>query len=96
MKRMKVNTDSIGNARKLSNDEVRNLEKAIADMDKSVKELNATWKGGNHDEFVARYEERYKLVQNAQQMLDEYLQGVATAVKKYEQCESEVSGLASF
>lgn len=96
MKRMKVNTDSIGNARKRSSDEVQNLSKAIADMDKSVTELNATWKGGNHDKFAATYAERYELVQKALQMLDEYLKGMATAVKKYEQCESDVSGLASF
>ena len=96
MKRIKVNTGSIGNARKRSSDEVQNLARAIADMDKSVTELNATWKGGNHDEFAATYAERHELMQKALQMVEEYLNGVATAVKKYEQCESEVSGLASF
>ena len=96
MKRIKVNTESIGSAKKVCANELQILSKAVSDMDKSVTELNATWKGGNHDKFAKAYLERYKLMQKALELIESYLNGIDSVNKKYESCESDVSGLASF
>ncbi len=96
MKRIKVNTDSIGNARKVSENELQVLAKAVSDMNKSVEELNATWKGGNHDKFAKDYANRLRLIKKAQEQLDSYVKSIATVNERYGHCESDVAGLASF
>ena len=96
MKTMKVSTGSIDDARKRAEEEVENFSEMLEKMHVGVEELNASWEGGNHDEFVETFAERYKQMVKAVELLRGYLKSLASASKAYGNCESEVSKLASF
>lgn len=83
-------------AHKTCKSQVETLRSALGEMRASVDALNATWEGGNHDDFEEIFKARYAVMEKLVVSIDEYLKWFGSASDSYEVCESETLGLASF
>ena len=96
MGKIVVNTESMRAAHKTCKSQVETLRSALGEMRASVDALNATWEGGNHDDFEEIFKARYAVMEKLVVSIDEYLKWFGSASDSYEVCESETLGLASF
>lgn len=96
MRKIVVNTESMRAAYKTCKSQVETLRTALGEMRTSVEALNATWEGGNHDDFERTFKVRYAAMEMLVVSIEEYLKSFGSATDSYEACESETLGLASF
>ena len=96
MKQIVVNTESMRATHKTCMSQVETLRTALKEMQASVDSLNATWEGGNHDDFEETFKARYAAMEGLVVSIDEYLKVFDSAIDSYEACESKTRGLALF
>ena len=96
MKQVKVNTDSIRHCHREASSRLENLRSVLGSMHKSVDELNETWEGANHNQFVEEFENLYGNMEQVCNTLDSYLTSVNESAQLYETCDSEIASLVSF
>lgn len=87
---LEVNTSSISSMQTTLEEAVESLESTLKAMYASVNDLNATWEGPNHDEFVRDFQNRYEQMQKLNQAFKSYSNSVKQANKIYRKCEDEV------
>lgn len=88
-----VNLDSMTGTIRSISEAVNTLEDHLKLMQESVSELNQTWEGPNHDEFVEKFGERYEMMVQLNKMLRKYLSSMKKAKKTYTSCEETVNNL---
>lgn len=87
---IEVDTSEISALEKKIESAVEGLDENLGNMYRSVSELNDTWEGPNHDEFVENFENRYLNMKELEKSLKSYLKALRKARKTYAKCESEV------
>ncbi len=90
MAAMKVDTDQIGSMHSKVLEQMEFLERALADMETSIGDLNATWEGPNHDRFIATFDGYLADMKKLNASLVEYADRVKAAEGLYNRCEDEV------
>lgn len=90
MKDIEVNISSISNMQKQIGEAVKTLDSSLKTMYEGVAELNRTWEGPNHTDFVTLFEQRYEEMKKLGKTLESYQKVVKEAGKTYDKCEQEV------
>lgn len=86
-----VNTSEMSALENKLESAIESLHENLGNLYTSVNELNATWEGPNHDEFVENFENRYLNMTELEKSLKSYLKALKKAKKTYTQCEEDVS-----
>ena len=77
---------------KLEND-IKDLETSIKKMKESITELNKTWDGQNHADFVSKFDMRCEDIEKFTKTLKNYKNALSLIKKQYESVENQVSSL---
>lgn len=87
---VEVDVSLISSMEKRFEEEIEQLQEDLSSLYTSVEELNQTWEGPNHEEFVKNFENRYLDMTELDRSLKSYLKALKKAQKTYTDCESEV------
>lgn len=77
---------------KLENDVIK-LEKSIKNMKKNSDDLNLTWKGPNHTNFVNKFNVRYGDMEKFTKTLTNYAKILKLVKNQYLKVDDEVRSL---
>lgn len=87
---LEVSTDEMSALENKLEAAIENLHENLGNLQTSVNELNATWKGPNHDAFTENFENRYLNMTELEKSLKSYLKALKKARKSYTKCEEDV------
>lgn len=87
---LEVNISSINGMQKQFGEAIETLESSLEAMYAGVTELNKTWEGPNHTEFVENFQNRYESLCELNKELKSYKKAVKQAGNIYNQCEESV------
>lgn len=87
---LEVNVTSLKSTCGSVKESVERLEKMLSEMYASVKELNSTWEGPNHEEFTEKFERNHENMEELNRSLETYVKALKKAESLYGNCEEEV------
>lgn len=87
---LEVNIPSLKSTRGSVKDSVESLDKMLREMYESVRELNSTWEGPNHEEFTEKFERNHENMEELNRSLETYVKTLKKAESLYGKCEEEV------
>lgn len=75
-------------------DKLAEVQRAAGALKAHIDELNGTWTGGNHDEFVEDFNRSYEAMRALQQGVERYLEGIEAAAEEYDRADADLLGMA--
>ena len=90
---IKVNTSEMESVVSKLEEDVTNLNDAINKMKKGVEDLNQTWEGNNHDEFVKKFDGRYEDIEKFTKSLEKYTNILRLVKESYAKVDSDINAM---
>lgn len=66
------------------------LKQNMGLMEESIKELNNTWEGAAHDEFIRGFDEDCKSINEMMTTLSQFLESLEYARNEYSKCDADI------
>jgi uncharacterized protein YukE len=92
---MSVDTVQMRQGIRQAEEKLAVVNEALRGLGNCFEDLNDSWTGSNHDEFVQNYIEEHERMEALDSSVREYLESLETAALEYEKCSDDMEDIVA-